>query len=368
MITNKRKNSVSILFVSLMLAIAVNLCCSTVTHAQNLQRDGVYTFSIEPIEKFRANVQELYQTQNSANDKINEQIQQRMEEQYQEESSDEGSVDSIEYINAVEPDDADFIEHALRGFTDDQSDEVEPRSNRGASIAPADTDPMFTEDGGWWNSRLDPTKIVAFCGKLSIRKGWNLHAYLFSTGMNGNGYVIAGRSEKTIPSLPAIAKAFEGIYIIDSNMIVDELPGIYNRMVAIDGDGSPLSYLQASLLDRELGDFGALWHGIQWGAHKVVDRLPTPTEDDDMDADPMFSSQTKPNQWKWKTRRPAKMDPTVSIDGDVVEVTFYSFTPLMDDEGGEKIVRHVDTYLTDNYIPIKRERKVIAVGKGGLCF
>ena len=38
-------------------------------------------------------------------------------------------------------------------------------------------------------------------------------------------------------------------------------------MQAIDGDGSLRSYFEASILARELAEFGAIWHGISWGEH-----------------------------------------------------------------------------------------------------
>jgi hypothetical protein len=41
-------------------------------------------------------------------------------------------------------------------------------------------------------------------------------------------------------------------------------------MDAIPGDGTPESYMEASLLMRELGEFGALWHGRSWGTHEII--------------------------------------------------------------------------------------------------
>ena len=38
-------------------------------------------------------------------------------------------------------------------------------------------------------------------------------------------------------------------------------------MQAIEGDGSPWSYLSASILSREAEEFGAMWHGVD-GIHR----------------------------------------------------------------------------------------------------
>ena len=45
-------------------------------------------------------------------------------------------------------------------------------------------------------------------------------------------------------------------------------------MEAIDGDGKPWSYLCASLLARELAEFGAMWHGCGWSEHAILGENP----------------------------------------------------------------------------------------------
>jgi len=45
-------------------------------------------------------------------------------------------------------------------------------------------------------------------------------------------------------------------------------------MAAIEGDGSPESYIQASLLARELREFGVRWHGCDWSTQEILDKNP----------------------------------------------------------------------------------------------
>ena len=40
-------------------------------------------------------------------------------------------------------------------------------------------------------------------------------------------------------------------------------------MDVIEDDGAPWSYLAASLVARELLEYGAMWHGIGWGTYEI---------------------------------------------------------------------------------------------------
>ena len=219
----------------------------------------------------------------------------------------------------------------------------------------------------WTISNDDPATILNGCRHLSIRPGWTLKAYFYRDGGNGNGFVVGARKGKKLPSaqkiLPLADRPWEEI--------CDELDNIYQCMTAVVGDRSPESYLEASMAHRELLEFGALWHGVSWRTHTVLDRLPLPEETpaNGQDADrPLSSVGTKPEEWKWKTPKPEQWKPTVEFDGDCVTVTFYTHSALMTREEGETIVRHQDTYLEGFYVPVKSSERVIAVGVGGFCF
>lgn len=41
-------------------------------------------------------------------------------------------------------------------------------------------------------------------------------------------------------------------------------------MEAIEGDKSPLSYLQAAICFHELKEFGVMWHGVSWGFNNIL--------------------------------------------------------------------------------------------------
>ncbi len=237
---------------------------------------------------------------------------------------------------------------------------------RGPNPVDLDAPAAEPELTGWRNSEVEPIEVLKACHHLSIRPGWRLHAYLLRAGENGNGFVVAVRQGTRLPTLHDIAAVPGGPREID----LASLDNLFERMIAIVGDGSPASYVEASMVRHELGDFGARWHGITWGTHEVLDRLPVPKQRDEDDEEHFGLPRvtTQPSEWQWKSPQPTCWRPSVLIDKDCVTVTFFTFSALMTDEGGDKIIRHQDIYLKSSYSPIKSQQETIAVGKGGFCF
>ena len=56
-------------------------------------------------------------------------------------------------------------------------------------------------------------------------------------------------------------------------------PGAVPLMQAIEGDGSPWSYLSASILSREAAEFGAIWHGCVWSDQTILSKPPRQADD-----------------------------------------------------------------------------------------
>ena len=128
-------------------------------------------------------------------------------------------------------------------------------------------------------------------------------------------------------------------------------------MQAIDGDGSPWSYLEASLFTREIAEFGALWHGCDWSTHTILGANP-------FGGGPAPGRVTRDaDAWEWTEPVPDQWRPTVSMQGDAVTVTMYTHSAL----GSERIVRLVDRYAPGAYVA-ERESGVLAEGPGGFVF
>lgn len=195
---------------------------------------------------------------------------------------------------------------------------------------------------GWSKSSADPMRVLAVFTSLRVREGWVLRAYQYFSRGNGNAVVWA---------LPADADFLDPREYAGSNGPLDppRPPGaLAETMRAIDGDGTPLSYLSASIFARELGEFGAFWHGHRWSTRSIVD------------ADP---SRERPDRWRWDRRRPADWRPCVAETARGVRVVFFSYGAL----GGETVDKHADTYRRSGYV-FRTQQTGLALGGPGLVF
>ncbi len=122
---------------------------------------------------------------------------------------------------------------------------------------------------GWNESTPSPMVLVDAFPKLHVRDGYILRAYQFREGFNGNAIVYALPEDVPLPD-PDTCERREDVFL-EPPIVAGALD---DYMQAIDGDGSLRSYLEASILARELAEFGAIWHGISWGEHIVLDTDP----------------------------------------------------------------------------------------------
>jgi hypothetical protein len=194
---------------------------------------------------------------------------------------------------------------------------------------------------GWSKSDVDPMSLLSAFSSLRLREGFTLRAYQFREGGNGNGVVWALPADAPFPEPDACPK------LKDRFLEPPCPPGALDDvMEAIEGDGSPRSYLSASLFAREAAEFGAMWHGCDWSTHTII-RAP-----------PAESSE-----WEWAGKQPVDWQPRVRRDDEWVIVTFFTHSAL----GQEMISQHTDTYKQDSYC-FTSESKIVATGPGGYVF
>jgi len=210
---------------------------------------------------------------------------------------------------------------------------------------------------GWVKSEHDPTKIVDLFRPLRLKKGFVLRAYLFRENGNANGVVWAMPQDAEFPE-PKDSPVLEH-HLFNAPKPWDALDDL---MEAVEGDGSEWSYLAASVLRRELREFGASWHGIDWGTHIILEDDPwkKPPAEDDF---PPSRPTTPAREWKWSAARPQQWAPTVRIQPDQVTVTFYTYTG----KAPERIFRHTEIYRPGRY-RARVEDQLIGQGKGGFVF
>ncbi|SIS48105.1 hypothetical protein SAMN05421687_105217 [Salimicrobium flavidum] len=117
------------------------------------------------------------------------------------------------------------------------------------------------ENEGWWLSREDPGALVRSFSLLKLKEGYKLGGYLFKEGGHGNGIVWAFPEEEQAPE----AEACERMKAEDHSLRPPRPhQALSDFMQVIDGDGCPLSYLQAAVLFHELHEFGAIGQGVSW--------------------------------------------------------------------------------------------------------
>lgn len=220
---------------------------------------------------------------------------------------------------------------------------------------------------GWSKSPIEPAKMLTVFPELKLREGYVLRAYVFKEDANSNGFVWALPADAEFP-------APEDCPRLESHFLKPPKPfdALDDAMEVIAGDDTPESYLHASLLRRELKEFGGGWHGVRWGVNTVLDDTPWNRPPAGEEESPAMYPESKPEEWKWIAPRPDDWKPEVRLEKDKAIVTFYSYTPLsaeLDDgqEEKERVIRHTETYRRGKYRPLISEKK-LAEGPNAVAF
>jgi hypothetical protein len=249
------------------------------------------------------------------------------------------------------------------GISADSVPTVSEQCESTTVFAAAKVDELRTEAGkllnppekvpdGWSKSTVDPMKVVLAFKPLHVKKGYTLRAYQFREDLGTNAFVWA-MPEKAI--FPEPAKCRQAVKRLGFLYGPKPPQALENVMEAIEGDGSAWSFLCASILQRELDEFGASWHGLSWSTHEVLDRNPWKSGKAKRWA--MLGKDTK---WIALEPEPKEWQPQVQIGKDKVTVTFYTYSG----HHRQTIYRHVDTYKPGTYY-LQSERKEIAKGPWG---
>ena len=136
-------------------------------------------------------------------------------------------------------------------------------------------------------------------------------------------------------------------------------PGAVPLMQAIEGDGSPWSYLSASILRREAAEFGARWHGCVWSDQTILSKPPRQADDQDVSYKARKLTGDAPiSNWTWHGAVPRTWKPAYADRETTREVVLHIHNPI----GGEKIYRATDTYPVGSYDG-KIETTVLCTGR-----
>ncbi len=186
----------------------------------------------------------------------------------------------------------------------------------------------------WSISTVNPAAALLKLPGLRLKPDWRLVSYLYRDGESRAGLVFALPAE-----LATTAQLAESLGTSESFKQPPAPAGaLADVMEAIDGDRSTVSFLVASIFDRELREFGANGHFRNWTHHRLIDSVP---------------AQVK---WQWQTEQPKDLAPKTKVmpDGQAL-VEFFTCRV----SGGVGIYRHVDQYPAAQYKP-KRLNKLLA--------
>lgn len=215
---------------------------------------------------------------------------------------------------------------------------------------------------GWHVAPYDPAGLLKAFTHIRLREGYRLAAYQLVQGGNGNGFPLVIPAGSSLPAIPkeGFARGWRPPRGQPQEEASPYLPAWVRADIEsfLDGDGSALSYFEASLFAREVRELGAMWHGISWGAQKIVTTLPSPGISG--------ASRQRLSGWQWLQPPPADWRPVVQTrpSGEVTEMTvvFYTFTRLRQ----VRIERQKDTYLQG--YQFRPEAETLAEGGPGFVF
>ena len=192
--------------------------------------------------------------------------------------------------------------------------------------------PFTSAPDGWTISHVDPMHLQT----LRMKPRFALRAYLFRSGGDGNGIVWAMPIDDPLPSPDDCPR-------IEAFLSPQKPPtSLDDVMQAIEGDGSPFSFLSASLFARGLGEFGAGWHGVSWGASTIVDRPPEVGKHTIV----QFTEAGEfPSKLTLYGAPPRSWRPEITQTADGVEVSFC----VLDIVGAQTISILTETYSSAGY-------------------
>jgi len=189
--------------------------------------------------------------------------------------------------------------------------------------------------GRWFVSSINPAAALLKLPGLQLKPVFRLISYLYRAETDGAGIVWA------LPEAFSTTAQLEKAIATAGNLDLPPRPesALTDFMQAIEGDRSPLSFLIASILRRELQEIGALGQLCNWSHHRLIEAPP---------------AQVK---WQWRTEQPKDLSAKVGFSSGQVAVEFFTCriaAPIA-------LFRHLDQYPIGHYKATSTDRVVAIV-------
>ena len=205
-----------------------------------------------------------------------------------------------------------------------------------------------------WFAYADANDLIRVFDTLWLKDGFAPRAY--ESGGSSRGVIWA------VPADTPLVAPGEWSRLEDTWL--PRPPGAVPLMQAIEGDGSPWSYLSASILSRESSEFGARWPGCVWTDQTILSKPPRQADDPDVSDDERKLTADAPvGNWTW--RRPAAQTwkPAYAERGATRKIVLHIYSPFY----GDEIYRATDTYPAGSH-HCKTRTMVLCKGEGGICY
>ncbi|NJL20625.1 MAG: hypothetical protein HC895_07100 [Leptolyngbyaceae cyanobacterium SM1_3_5] len=121
---------------------------------------------------------------------------------------------------------------------------------------------------GWQLSAIDPGVALSKLPGLKLQPHYRLVGYVWQDNRGSRGKIWA------VPIDRATTTELERAIVRSESAPPCPAAALPDWMQAIEGDRSPGSFLIASLLRRELQDWGASGTYQDWSYHRLIDRVP----------------------------------------------------------------------------------------------
>ena len=164
--------------------------------------------------------------------------------------------------------------------------------------------------------------IVSLFSRLAVRGGIQLVTLAARAGIGGNGWTYALPHDTQVPTPTHLDAAATFPPIPPKGALPDVMDGT-------EGDGSLRSYVQASILRRELRELGAWWHGLEWSTHTLLDNGERPFSP--RPASPSgnaYAPSDHDEEWRWAAAPPEDWRPFAAREPAEVTVVFWTVSAL----------------------------------------
>jgi hypothetical protein len=194
---------------------------------------------------------------------------------------------------------------------------------------------LSTTKDRWFLSTVNPAATLLKLPGLQLKPEFRWISYLYRDQQAGMGQVFA------IPDFLSTTAHLEEALLTSRDSAHPPTPegALGHFMEAIEGDRSPASFLIASLLWRELQEFGALGQYCNWCHHRLIEAVPA-----------------QPN-WRWQGKPSSDLAPKVKILSNGEAATEF-FTQRV--QNPIAIYRHLDHFSVEHYKPSSLDKAIAA--------